>query len=193
MDIVQQKLSDREIRARRMMMWFAMGSLFMGFAGWTSAYVVRSKEQDWLSSIELPPAFYISAVVLLASSVTYGLAKRAIKVDEYQRTTLLLGTTYALGILFAVLQFVGFNQMLANGYNFTGVGSSIKMSFIYLIAAVHLAHLAAGLISLTVVLIKHTQGKYSSENYFGLELSNMFWHFLDFLWLYLIVFMTLVK
>lgn len=186
-------MTDREIRARRMMLWFAMGSLFMGFAGWTSAYVVRSKERDWVSAIELPPAFYVSAVVLLISSITYFLAKRSIMQSHNAACTRWLVSTYALALVFAGLQFLGFNQMLDNGYNFTGVGSSIKMSFIYLIAVVHLAHLAAGLISLTVVLVRHLKVKYSAENYLGLELSASFWHFLDFLWLYLVLFMTLVQ
>lgn len=175
-----------------MILWFGMGSLFMGFAGWTSAYVVRSKSEDWLASIDLPPAFYISAAVLLISSLTYVLAKRAIKQDELSRVTLWLVSTFILAIIFAGLQFLGFNQMLDNGYNFTGVGSNVKMSFIYLIAVVHLAHLAAGLISLTIVLVKNLQGKYSAENYLGLDLSASFWHFLDFLWIYLVVFMTFV-
>jgi len=193
MDLAQSTLSERNIRARKMMLWFGMGSLFMGFAGWTSAYVVRSKEKDWVSSIELPPAFYISALVLLVSSVTYFLAKRAIQRNEFSQCTVWLVSTFVLALIFASLQFIGFDQMLDNGYNFTGVGSSIKMSFIYLIAVVHLAHLSAGLISLSVVLYKHVNRKYSSESYLGLDLSATFWHFLDFLWIYLVVFMTFVK
>ncbi|MEO0901929.1 MAG: cytochrome c oxidase subunit 3, partial [Bacteroidota bacterium] len=102
-------------------------------------------------------------------------------------------TTLGLGIFFIVLQFVGFSQMLENGYYFTGPTSSIKMSYVFLIAAVHIVHVVAGLISLLVVLVQQLRLKYSPENMLGLELGATFWHFLDILWVYLILFMYFVK
>ena len=62
------------------------------------------------------------------------------------------------------------------------------MSYVFLIAAVHIAHVVAGLISLLVVLINQLRGKYSGKDYLGLELGATFWHFLDLLWIYLILF-----
>ena len=67
------------------------------------------------------------------------------------------------------------------------------MSYIFLIAFVHILHVVAGLISLLVVLFNQIKGKYTSENFLGLELGATFWHFLDLLWVYLILFMFFVK
>ena len=105
----------------------------------------------------------------------------------------MLVTTLVLGVLFIVMQFQGFQEMLANGYFFTGPTSSIKMSYVFLIAAVHIAHLVAGIISLMVVLYKQFKGKYSSQEYLGVSLGATFWHFLDLLWVYLMLFMSFVQ
>jgi len=83
--------------------------------------------------------------------------------------------------------------MVSAGYYFTGPTSSIKMSYIFLIAFVHLVHLFAGLISLSVVNYKLFHSKYSPENRLGFELGETFWHFLGVLWVYLVLFMFFVK
>nr|WP_299341697.1 heme-copper oxidase subunit III [Allomuricauda sp.] len=193
MDLTQGTVEQKNRRAKKMMLWFGIGSLIMGFAGWTSAYIVSSKRADWISDLELPQAFLWSTATIILSSITYWLAKGAIKKGNLKQTTTLLLVTFGLGIFFVVLQFVGFSQMLENGYYFTGPTSNIKMSYVFLIAAVHIVHVVAGLISLLVVLVQQLRAKYSSENHLGLELGATFWHFLDFLWVYLILFMYFVK
>ena len=177
-----------------MMLWFGIASLIMGFAGWTSAYIVsRSSRQDWLSEIELPTAFFISTLIIILSSGTYLLAKKAIKDNKARLCTIWLAITFVLGIAFIVMQFNGFREMLSNGYYFTGPTSSIKMSYIFLMAAVHIAHVVAGLITLLVVFINHLKNKYSLEEFLGFELGATFWHFLGALWVYLILFMHFVR
>jgi len=193
MDLTQGTAKQKHARARKMMLYFGMASLIMGFAGWTSAYIVSRSREDWLSEIQLPSSFWISTALLLLSSVSYILAKRAIQNDKKILCTTMLRVTLGLGIAFIFMQFRGFDQMLANGYYFTGETSSIKMSYVYLIAAVHIAHVVAGLISLIVVLYQQSKGKYSAEEHLGLTLGATFWHFLDLLWVYLMLFMTFVK
>ena len=67
------------------------------------------------------------------------------------------------------------------------------MSYVFLLAAVHIAHVVAGLITLLVVLVQQLRNKYTPENMLGMELGATFWHFLDFIWVYLILFMYFVK
>ncbi len=192
-DLTQGTPQEKKNRAKKMMLWFGIVSLIMAFAGWTSAYIVSSKRKDWLDTIELPQAFFISTVIIVLSSLTYILAKAAVKKDDQKKTTLWLLVTLGLGIVFIVLQFYGFSQMLETGYYFTGPTSNIKMSYIFLIAFVHILHVVAGLLSLLVVLFNQVRGKYKADNLLGLELGATFWHFLDILWVYLILFMFFVK
>jgi len=193
MDLTQGTTEEKNKRARKMMLWFGIISLIMAFAGWTSAYIVSSKREDWLDNIDLPQAFFISTIIIVLSSITYVLAKRNVRLNNQKIAKNWLLITLILGIGFIVLQFVGFSQMLESGYYFTGPTSNIKMSYIFLIAFVHILHVVAGLISLLVVIVQQMKGKYTPENMLGLELGANFWHFLDFLWVYLILFMFFVK
>lgn len=193
MDLTQSTQKEKKARAKKMMLWFGIVSLLMAFAGWTSAYIVSSSREDWLQDLELPPAFYLSTIVIIISSLAYILAKRAIKMGNSKQCTSWLVATLVLGALFIVLQFNGFSQMVAQGYYFTGPTSSIKMSYIFLIAAVHVVHVVAGIISLLVVLFNQIKGKYSADEFLGLSLGATFWHFLDLLWIYLVLFMTFVR
>ncbi len=175
------------------MLWFGIVSLLMGFAGWTSAYIVSSTREDWASDVALPQAFLYSTIVIILSSVSYIMAKRAVMNGQSRNATLFLWATLGLGVIFVMLQFTGFSQMVAQGYYFTGPTSSIKMSYVFLIAMVHIVHVVAGMISLVVVLYNQSKGKYTEGDYLGLTLGATFWHFLDLLWIYLILFMTFVK
>jgi cytochrome c oxidase subunit 3 len=192
-DLTKGTPQEKNERAKKMMLWFGIVSLIMAFAGWTSAYIVSSKRKDWLDTIELPQAFFVSTAIIILSSITYILAKGAVKKDDQKKATTWLLVTLVLGIAFIVLQFFGFSQMLETGYYFTGPTSNIKISYIFLIAFVHILHVVAGLISLLVVLYNQIRGKYTSTNFLGMQLGATFWHFLDVLWVYLILFMFFVK
>ena len=119
--------------------------------------------------------------------------KKAIQKDHQGRTTTFLLSTLALGILFVILQFVGFGQIVANGYYFTGQASSITTTFLYIVTVVHLLHLAGGLISLLIIIYNHFKQKYNSTQTLGIELGAMYWHFLDLLWVYLFLFLYFFK
>lgn len=184
---------EKQQRAKKMMLWFGIISLIMGFAGWTSAYIVSSKRKDWVANIELPQAFWWSTAVIVLSSITYILARLTLKGGNLKMSSRWALITLGLGISFVFIQFNGFGQMVTAGYYFTGPTSSIKMSYIFLIAFVHLLHLFAGLISLGLVNYKLIRSKYSADNRLGFELGETFWHFLGVLWVYLVLFMFLVK
>lgn len=188
MDITNETMNNKNARAKKMMLWFGMISLVMGFAGWTSAFIVSSSREDWLQDFELPIPFIYSTVVLLLSSVTYFMAKISLKKSKRESATALLLITFGLGISFIGLQFSGFSDMIAMGYYFTGPTSNVTLSYVFLIAFVHILHLVAGLISLLVVLVNQWRGKYSPDYYLGLSLGETFWHFLDLLWVYLVLF-----
>jgi cytochrome c oxidase subunit 3 len=185
-----EEFTEREkiARSKKMMLWFGIVSLIMGFAGWTSAYIVSSSREDWLSDLSLPKEFYYSALVLLISSLSYIMAKKAVKEDRSQQATLYLVATFLLGVLFVSLQISGFYTFIDMGYYFTGPTSNVTVSFIYIIAIMHIVHLIAGFISLSVVIFNQIKGKYDSQNLLGLELGATFWHFLDLLWIYLVLF-----
>ena len=191
MTVEEQKA--RSARSYKLILLFAMVSMTMMFAGLTSAFVVSKSRVDWLKDFQLPTAFYISTIVIIGCSVTFYLAKKAIQKDNQSQTTMMLLATLALGILFVILQFVGFGQIVESGYYFTGSESSITTTFLYIVTLMHLLHLAGGLISLLIIIYNHFKQKYNSSQTLGIELGAMYWHFLDFLWVYLFVFLYFFK
>jgi len=180
-------------RAKKMMLWFGMISLTMSFAGLTSAYVVSSEREDWLSDFQIPQAFYVSLVIILLSSVTFYFAKRNVVAQQHKNGMILLVTTFILGLLFIFFQFKGFSEIIANGYFFTGSESTITTSFVYLVVLLHLTHIIAALISLLVVIYNHYKQKYTPGNTVGIEIAATFWHFVDVLWIYLFLFFYFVR
>ncbi|RZN84778.1 MAG: heme-copper oxidase subunit III [Winogradskyella sp.] len=189
MDLTEGTQKEKEVRSKKMMLWFGIGSLIMTFAGLTSAFIVSRKREDWLNNFELPQAFMISVLVIIMSSFTMIMAKRAMKQNNISQTTIWLLVTFALGVFFISNQFQGFSQFVADGYYFTGATSNVTVSFIYVIAVVHILHVIAGLISIVVVIINNLNKKYTSDNMLGIELAAHFWHFVDILWVCLFLFL----
>jgi cytochrome c oxidase subunit 3 len=193
MDLTQGTIEEKNKRAKKMMLWFAIISLIMSFAAWTSAFIVSSSRPDWLKDFQLPDSFVISTIVIMISSLSFILAKRALKRQNQKATTIWLLVTLLLGAIFIFNQFNGFQQIINQGYNFTGPTSNVTMSYIYLIAMVHILHVIVGLICLLVVIYNHFKQKYNSENMLGFELAATFWHFIDILWIYLFLFLYFVR
>ena len=187
-------------KAKKMMLWFGMISITMTFAGLTSAFIVSSSRPDWLDSFILPNWFTISTISIVFSSVFFQFAK--FRLDKYVRVSLpeniniyiernnvniLLVLTILTAVIFVVSQFLGFNEIISQGYYFTGPESSVTTSYVYILVFLHLAHLFAGMIVLTVVISKFNKQKYE-KNKLGFELALIFWHFLGALWIYLFFF-----
>ena len=189
MDLTQGSAQDKQSRAKKMMLWFGIISLIMSFAGLTSAFIVSSTREDWLSDFVLPNSFIYSTMIIFLSSIFLYAAKQALKKNQAITTTSLLIGVLVLGIAFIYSQILGFNQIIASGYNFTGPTSNITMSYVYIIAVVHIVHVLAGIVFLIVVTINQLNKKYSSENTLGFDLASTFWHFVDILWVYLFFFL----
>ncbi len=194
MDLTSGTLQEKKGNAKKTMMWFGMVSMFMTFAGLTSAFVVSKSRPDWLQNFEIPPMLMWSTITIAISSITIHFAKTAIQKGNHKTGMSLLLITLLLGIAFIIFQLQGFSYIVNEyGYNFTGPTSNIVMSFLYVLVTLHLLHLFSGIIVLLVVIYNHYKQRYNPLKTLGLELGVMFWHFLDFLWVYLFLFFYFVK
>ncbi len=193
MTMTAEEHKARSARSYKLLLWFAMMSMTMMFAGLTSAFVVSKSREDWLKDFHMPIAFFFSTATIILCSITFHLAKKAIQKDNRKATSNYLLLTLGLGILFVMLQFIGFNQIVQNGYYFTGAESNITTTFLYVVTVVHLVHLLGGLISLLIIIYNHFKQKYNASQTLGIELGAMYWHFLDFLWVYLFLFLYFFK
>jgi cytochrome c oxidase subunit III len=191
--MITQEEYDKKAKSYKMLLWFGMISVVMMFAGFTSAYVISKSRPDWLNDFQMPSAFLFSTIVILISSITFHFAVKGVKENKLAKTSAMLWLTFALAIVFIVLQFVGFGQVIESGLYFTGTESTITTSFLYIVVIVHLAHLIGGMISLLIVIYNNYKQKYNQAQHVGIELSATFWHFLGLLWLYLFLFFSFYK
>lgn len=180
-------------RSKKMMLWFGMISLTMSFLGITSGYIVSKERADWLTDFQIPEAFYISLFIILLSSITFYFAKKYVIAQQKKQGMIFLIITFLLGIIFIILQFKGFSEIISSGYFFTGSESTITTSFIYLVVLLHLTHMLAALISVLVVIYNHYKQRYTMGNTVGIEIAATFWHFVDVLWIYLFLFFYFVR
>jgi len=193
MDLTQGTTYEKQKRAKKTMMWFGMVSMTMTFAGLTSAYVVSKTREDWLTDLIFPNAFIVSAVIMIVSSIALYLVKKAIDNDNRGVATILLLSTFGLGIVFVFMQFQGFADIMDQGYYFTGPSANIVPTFLYIIVVLHIVHVIVGLLVLLVVIYNHFKQKYKRGQTLGLELGAMYWHFVDVLWVYLFLFLYFVR
>ena len=189
MDLTQGSSQQKNKRAKKMMLWFGIVSLIMSFGGLTSAFIVSSSREDWLNDFELPNAFFISTIIITFSSLVFIAAKKALLKEKYLLSQSLVLGVFVLGLAFIYNQFLGFNELIISGYNFTGPTSNITMSYIYIIAVAHILHVIAGLISLAVVIVNHFKKRYTPASKLGFDIASTFWHFIDLLWVYLFLFL----
>jgi|SRR5688572_17436133 len=178
-----------KIPTLKILLWLAMVSMVMIFAGLTSGYIVRQADGNW-QIFDLPNIFYVSTIVIILSSISMQWAFMSVKKDNLAQLRTGLMITLGLGLTFSFTQFMAWSKLVDIGVFFVGNPSG---SFLYVLTGLHLAHLFGGIIYLMVLITRSIQGKYHSGNYLPVELGTIFWHFMDGLWVYLFLFLLLVR
>lgn len=167
-------------------LWVGLGSILMMFAAFTSAYVVRQAQGNWLE-FRLPEWFFLSTVIILISSLTIHLAYKQFLKGNTSQYRMLYLLTFLLGIGFVITQYLGWNAMHLGGVELTGNPAG---SFVYVISGVHVAHVLGGITALFVGLILAflLPHKVSRKRTTRFKIMAHYWHFVDALWIYLLLF-----
>lgn len=169
-------------------LWLIIISILMMFGAFTSAYIVRREEGNWLE-FDLPSMFVINTVIILLSSVTMQWAYFAAKKDNLSTLKIMLLLTMGLGIAFLYGQLNAWGELVNNNVYFGGSESNPAGSFLYVLTGVHGFHLITGLFFLLMVLIASLKYRVHSKNMLRIQLCTTYWHFLGGLWLYLYFFL----
>ena len=188
MDIVSNEQHKR-LHPYKFSLWVAIASIIMMFAGLTSAFIVKSNLTGW-RTVELPTIFWVSTFVILASSITMQMAVKNFKGREMQRYRMLMVVTLLLGMAFVICQLWGFLELWGQNVRFRG--SSGAGQFFYAIAGLHALHVIGGVVALIIMAIKSFAGKVKLYSPVPVEVMAMYWHFVDILWLYLLIFFIIV-
>jgi cytochrome c oxidase subunit III len=179
----------KKIHPHKFTLWIGIGSILMMFAGLTSAYIVKRNQANWVT-FELPLIFWYSTAVMLLSSVTIFFAGRSFKQRQMAKYRRLMMVTIILGALFIAMQVIGFNQLWNLGITLQG---NVSFSFMYAIVGLHGAHLVGGIIALLVLFAKAFSAKTRIYNTIPVEVISTYWHFVDALWIYLLIFLLMIR
>jgi cytochrome c oxidase subunit III len=182
--------------------WVIIAAIFMCFSALVSAMIVREgAAPDW-RHFHLPWILYLNTLILLASSVTLEFSRRRIAhncgssavsgsgEDRGRAKTGLRGQdsfwlcfTLALGLIFVVGQYLAWRNLAAQGLF---LATSPSSSFFYLLTAFHGVHLIGGIAGLCYILRRLNRiGRLETRNAFAA--ASLYWHFMDGLWVYLLL------
>ena len=156
----------------------------MIFAAFTSAFVVRrGLSDDWVS-MPKPAILFVNTAVLLASSLALEMGRRTLKSGERSRFNLWWSIGTGLGLLFLFGQALAWRELKNAGIY---VASNPSSSFFYVLTASHALHLLGGVTALVYVDIQALRLSLGPAKRTAIDISAIFWHFLDGLWVYLMV------
>jgi cytochrome c oxidase subunit 3 len=166
--------------------WVVLASITMTFAAFTSALIVRQGgATDW-KHLTLPPILYLNTLVLIASSITLEVARR--QVGHYMAGSReqnppyrWLYVTLCLGLLFVGGQYVAWLQLRAQGLF---LATNPNSSFFYVLTGIHAIHVSGGLGGLTRVIRRLHKSVLRKST---LDATAHYWHFMDALWVYLLL------
>jgi cytochrome c oxidase subunit 3 len=167
-------------------LFVGLAACTMVFAALTSAFVVRrglSDSNDWVS-ISKPSILFWNTGILLLSSFLLDLSRRALKAGERSRFNLWWSAATALGILFLAGQAYAWYQLRQAGIF---ISTNPASSFFYLFTAAHAAHVVGGVAALVYVDVQALRLRLGPAKRTWIDVSAIFWHFLDGLWLFLMV------
>ena len=199
------------LRRYRIGMFFALAAVVMLFVSFTSAYIVRQGVGTWSDAsaryvtdwkpISLPPVLWVNTVILLASSFTLAMARRALArkvkaashhgafpiaapalIGSDPRPFPWLGITFVLGIGFLVGQLLAWGQMRHLGIF---VGTNPSSSFFYVLTGSHGIHLLGGVLALAYASLISLLRKPLVTRFLVVDVTALYWHFMDFLWIYI--------
>lgn len=186
---LQQKNINFNAKPKKFVVWLFVVSSTIMFGGWTSYYIVFAASKGKGHGLFLPDAFNYSTGILLLSSVTLFLAARSLRKGNRSGQQLFLWLTLLLGIGFGYLQFEAWTSLYNSGAYLLNNNAAISM--IYVVSGFHLLHILAGICFVLNTLIGSYKNIPAEKALYRQEITSIFWHFIDILWIYLYVFLLL--
>ena len=186
---VQQK--DRyNLGAQKFNMWIFIFTSFMFFAALSSGFIVYSGGKGHGLDVIMPQAFMYSTVVIIISSATYYIAAKAARELQFKKQQLFLWATFFLGVAFFFIQIYAW-YVLTYKMGIYFINPNASRTFIYVFTGMHLLHIIAALLLLLNTILSTYRNIPQVKNLYKMELTGIFWHFLDIIWIYLYVFLLL--
>jgi cytochrome c oxidase subunit 3 len=174
-------------------MWLFLATELLLFGGLFTAYTIfRAKYPAMFEEqhLELNKTLgALNTVILIFSSLTMAMGVTCIQRGNRKLLTILLAITILCGLLF------GFNKYLeysAKFHHHIYPSTSIFFALYFMMTGLHMLHVLAGVIILTVLLVLNVRGKFSETYNSPVEIGGLYWHLVDLIWIYLFPLLYLI-
>jgi cytochrome c oxidase subunit 3 len=174
------------------------GALFAAYAVYRSSYPDAFVEGSHHLDVVLGT---INTGVLILSSLTVALAIRAARLARTRATVLLLAATLALGTVFLAIKGFEYHhkwtESLVPGLRWAPSVEAhphllVFVGLYFAMTGMHALHMVIGIALLLFILVRARRGHYDGDNYEGLEVFGLYWHFVDIVWIFLFPLLYLV-
>lgn len=186
---IEVEKEDQRMDPKQFMLWGFLGTVTLLFTGLLTAYLVLSLGSDW-GELGIPATFYITSLVILASSYTIHQGYKAAKADDIPGLQFGLLMSLLFGLLFLLGQGVGWYQMLSQGLTFQ---TNNGIAFLYLLSGLHALHIIGGVVFIAVTWWRSRIFLIHSRNMNGMFNCCTYWHFVDALWFYVFLFILIFQ
>jgi cytochrome c oxidase subunit 3 len=193
----ESNLLDTKLAASWMLYALLIG-LGLFFFVLSMCYLYTFFEGD-LQIYKLPPHFYINTFILLFSSFCIHNANEKFKINQLNDTVKYLKYTLCLSIVFLIVQVLGWVYL--STHSLPLINSNASVAYLYLLSSLHFLHIVAGVVALAIAWHRYRK-QLKNEVYFLIDNNNpnkkerfnllvIYWHFVDAVWLYLILFFSI--
>jgi cytochrome c oxidase subunit 3 len=186
-------------------MWVFLGTELLFFGGLFAAYMIYrvwypETFGDASRTLDITLGS-VNTLVLITSSLTMAFAVRAASTGRRRQLMVLIAVTMMLGLVFLGIKGVEYHQKFVEhhvpglGFHFEGTAperANLFFSLYFAMTGLHAAHMIIGLGLLTVMFVMAARGRFSVAWHTPVELSGLYWHFVDIIWIFLFPLLYLV-
>ena len=190
-------------------MWVFLLTEIMFFGGMFGAYTVYRGmyPEAFASTSQFMNPFYgaLNTAVLIVSSLTMALAVRASRLGEQKMLQLFLILTMIFGLAFLVIKGFEYHEhwvdmkvpIIGGHWNYSEFPqfarqAQIMFCFYFFMTGFHALHMVVGLGLMTTIFIMAKRGTFSSSYFTPVEISGLYWHFVDIVWIFLFPLLYLI-
>lgn len=197
--------SEQQFDSAKLGMWVFLVTEILFFGGLFVAYIVYRAwhpELFTMAATQLDTMMGgINTLVLIGSSLTMALAIRAAQTDNPSASIKYLASTVALAFVFMIIKYFEYTHKFELGifpgenYTFTGIdhpNANIFFSIYYMMTGLHGIHVIIGIGIITWLIFKTKKGAYSSSYYTPVEITGLYWHLVDIIWIFLFPLLYLI-
>lgn len=176
------------VSVRRLGLVLVLVSLSVFFAAGLAIFAFSHQSRPSGSDLSLPPALWLSTLLLLLSGLAVEAAARHARQARLSEVGRWVRLSFVLGLLFTLAQVLGMASLLARHELSLSTGAFIGLEGLaFALVLIHAVHVAAGLVLLGMLAVRAGMDRLGLEHLPAVRSAATYWHFLEVVWVVLLI------